>query len=133
MPFTPSCGHVGRSRAMAGYGSVLSCCRHAMQERSVYVGLRRFPFSVDWLVGCKRRKAAYMGVPPLFSFLGGSGSGTASEACIGLFVSIMPLAGIGETEGGMVPYMASGGFWERPICIRKRDSMILSAVCECNQ
>lgn len=42
-----------------------------------------------------------MGVPPLFSFLGGSGSGTGSEACIGLFVGIMPLAGIEETEGGM--------------------------------
>ena len=38
--------------------------------------------------------AAYMDVPPLFSFLGGSGSGTASGACIGLFVGIMTLAGI---------------------------------------
>lgn len=38
-----------------------------------------------------------MGVPPLFSFLGGSGSGTVSEACIGLFGGIMSLAGIGET------------------------------------
>ena len=56
-----------------------------------------------------------MGVPPLFSFLGGSGSGTASEACIGLFVGIMTLAGIGEKYGGMASYMASGSFWERPI------------------
>lgn len=63
-----------------------------------------------------------MGVPPLFSFLDGSGSGTGSEACIGLFVGIMPLAGIGETEGGMVPYMASGGFWERPTSYMHQDA-----------
>lgn len=31
------------------------------------------------LIGSRvERMAAYMGVPPLFSFLGGSGSGTAS-------------------------------------------------------
>lgn len=77
--------------------------------------------------------AAYMGVPPLFSFLGGSGSGTASGACIGLFVGIITLAGIGEAECDMTLYMASDGFWGRPICIRTQDSMTLSIVCECNQ
>ena len=50
---------------MDGCGSKPSSC-HA--GRSVYVGLRRFPFSVNWSVGGKRRRAAYMGVPPLFSF-----------------------------------------------------------------
>ena len=74
-----------------------------------------------------------MDVPLLFSFLGGSGSGTALGACIGLFGGIMPLAGIGETECDMTLYMASDGFWSRPICIRTQDSMTLSIVCECNQ
>ena len=64
------------------------------------------------MLAVKQCRAAYMAVPPLFSFLGGSGSGTASGACIWLFGGIMTLAGIGETEGDMVPYMASGGFWE---------------------
>lgn len=51
-----------------------------------------------------------MGVPPLFSFLGGSGSGTASGACIWLFGGIMTLA---SNRGDVMrygPYMASGGF-----------------------
>lgn len=130
MSSLPSHRHVGRSRAMTGCSSEpLPCC----DGSSVYIRLRRFPFSVDWSVGDKRRRAGYMGVPPLFSFLGGSGSGTASGACIGLFVGIITLAGIGEAECDMTLYMASDGFWDCPICIRTQDSMTLSIVCECNQ
>lgn len=81
--------HVGRSRAMDGYGSVPSSC-HA--GRSVYVGFAAFPVpyrSIDLLIGWSagRRhidgRLAYMGVPPLFSFLGGSGSGTVSGRVLG--------------------------------------------------
>lgn len=53
--------------------------------------------------------------------------------CIVLFGGIMTLAGIGEAECDMTLYMASDGFWCRPICIRTQDSMTLSIVCECNQ
>lgn len=84
MPFwCCSCHYAGIYGVPVRWMDAVPCCRHAMQERSVYVGLRRFPFSVDWLVSCKRRRAAYMGVPPLFSFLGGSGSGTASGRVLG--------------------------------------------------
>lgn len=124
MSFVSSVCYVRRSRVIAECGFVPSPC-HA--GRSVHVGLRRFPFPIGlsaflslsigwsanrWYVG---GRSAYMGVPPLFSFLGGSGSGTASGACIELFVGIMTLAGIGETECDMVPYMASDGFWWCPI------------------
>lgn len=94
-----SCHHAGMSGIPVRWMDAVPCCRHAMQERSVYVGLRRFPFSVDWLVSCKRRRAVYMGVPPLFSFLGESGSGTASGRVLGYSWVLLPLAGIGETAG----------------------------------
>lgn len=93
MSYLPLHRHIGRPRAMTGCSSESSSCHVG---RSVYVELRRFSFSFDWLIDSKRRRAAYMPVPPLFSFLGGSGSGTALGACIGLFGGIMTLAGIGE-------------------------------------
>lgn len=86
-------------------------CRHHAKRGVPYIavcGVFRSPSVCRLAV--KRYRSAYMAVPPLFSFLGGSGSGTASGACIGLFVGIMTLAGIGEAEYGMVSYMVSGGF-----------------------
>lgn len=76
-------------------------CRHHAKRGVPYIavcGIFRPSPSVCRLA-VKRYRPAYMFVPPLFPFLGGSGSGTASEACIGLFVGIMTLAGIGEAAG----------------------------------
>lgn len=49
-----------------------------------------------------------MAVPPLFSFLGGSGSGTASGRVLGYSWVLLPLAGI---WGGEVRYDALYGVW----------------------
>ena len=49
-----------------------------------------------------------MGAPPLFSFLGGSGSGTASRVCIGLFVGIYIVSGY---RGDVMRYGALYGVW----------------------
>lgn len=125
--------HACMSDVPVRWMDAVPCRRHAMRGVPYMsdCGVSRSLLIYQSVVG--RHMTAYMGVPPLFSFLGGSESGTDSGACIGLFVGIITLAGIGEAECDMTLYMASDGFWDCPICIRTQDSMTLSIVCECNQ
>lgn len=125
--------HACMSDVPVRWMDAVPCRRHAMRGVPYMsdCGVSRYLLIYQSVVG--RHMTAYMGVPPLFSFLGGSESGTDSGACIGLFVGIITLAGIGEAECDMTLYMASDGFWDCPICIRTQDSMTLSIVCECNQ
>lgn len=72
--------HTCMSDVPVRWMDAVPCRRHVMQgvPYIAVCGVFRPSPSVCRLA-VKRYRSAYMGVPPLFSFLGGSGSGTASE------------------------------------------------------
>lgn len=90
------CHLTGMSGIPVRWMNAVPCRYHAMRGVPYMSCCGVFRSTSVCRLAVKRYRSAYMVVLPLFSFLSGSGSGTALRSCIGLFGGILTLAGIGE-------------------------------------